>query len=519
MRGWREVAGPAMAMLLMALAGCLGDGVGPAGRDADQGDGQSDDGGREPDADNGGGELAASPLGCDGSRPVWVHGPGGPVTPSLEAGTPCLHVAAWEGFEPSLGLTSDGSLFLFPAYEPLTDPGTQHTTPSGAARSLDGGATFERLESNVGPVSHHPWDYDPFLYVDPYTDRVFMENLVAPPFNCANLSYSDDRGETWKQTVAGCLVFDHVGYGSGPPMVSQTRDGYPTVLQRCGISLGATTLASEATGCQKSLDGGARWEPPGEPAFLFGPDGLPHPPAACHGAAHHPFVDHRGWTWLGRVWCDRHPYLALSKDEGATWTRSRVSDTLAAGHDVGVGVDPAGRVYATWIAADDQLPYLARSDDDGRTWTEPMRITPDGVTAVGDLSIAPGGRGKAALAYVASLADDPGALHAVVVAATQLDSAAPRFATAVLTTAEAPMVAAGTCDNGDCVRHGDLSDATIEFLDATIGPDGTPWGSFLREDRLAGGRIWGAASLWDPEDPDGVYGGWVAGVASPAIAP
>jgi hypothetical protein len=63
-----------------------------------------------------------------------------------------------------------------------------------------------------------------------------------------------------------------------------------------------------------------------------------------------------------------------------------------------------------------------------------------------------------------------------------------------------------------------------DFLDVRIGPDGTVWGAFV-DDCLgdgmdceedpdepldthregAAGWFWGAPSLWDDEDPNGLY--------------
>jgi hypothetical protein len=36
------------------------------------------------------------------------------------------------------------------------------------------------------------------------------------------------------------------------------------------------------------------------------------------------------------------------------------------------------------------------------------------------------------------------------------------------------------------------------------------WGSYASP-YAAAGRLWGAPSLWDPSDPNGVYGGWEPG--------
>lgn len=476
----------AMLVGLLMLAGCLSEN--------ETGSSQGNNG-TTPLAD----EI---PPGCDAARRAQVHGPAGAAVDwDGPIGIPCLVVSQWGAYEPTIGITSQGSLFLYPAENALAEEAeaTGQFTGIGIARSSDEGATFERrLDQVAGVVNFHPYTADPFMYVDPYTDRILMEDLVVPPFNCANLSYSDDLGETWTQAVAGCLTWDHVGYASGPSVLNDLN-GYPAVIQRCGIGYGATTIASLGTTCQKSLDGGATWEQPGEAPFLFDQDGNPYVPGDCYGAVHHPFIDHRGWTWLARSWCDNNAYLALSKDEGATWTRTLIAEGPVAGHDIGVGVDPAGNVFAFWLG-EEQRPLLAVSKDDGATWSVPIDIAPPGVLTAGGISIAAGGVGKAAFTYAATLDSDAGNVHAVVSNGYGLDGPAPIFQSVFVTTPEDPL-SAGDCGGGICANQGD-------FLDGTIGPDGTAWGSFVKApqgNKLSAGRLWGAPSLWHAGDANGPY--------------
>ena len=495
---------------LILFAGCLGSEE-PANPDgeaqptplpyvgADGGDGDAD-------ADDGGAGVApvapvVPPPGCDAQRPAIVHSPGGiPIVSARPRGIPCFVSTQWGTGEPSIGVTSTGTLFLYPAYQAPAEQLTtaEQFTGLGIARSQDQGETFTRQISGVGgeeEANFHPYTADPFMFVDPYTDRVFMEDLAIPPFNCANLSYSDDEGDSWTQTVGGCLVWDHVGWGSGPATVSDPS--YPVVIQRCAITYVATTLASQATGCQKTLDGGATWEPPGNPAFFGGPDGLPYVPATCNGAAHHVSVDHRGWTWIGRDWCGTGPWIAMSKDEGATWTQSHVFDGPMSYHDVAVGADSAGNAYAFWIDHD-RRPVLSVSKDDGMTWSEPWDIAPPGLTAAGMVNIATGGAGKAGFTYAGEFDGTPG-VHAVVAAGYDLDTEHPIFHSAIANAPDSPI------NDGDC--NGGTCDGQADFLDASIGPDGSVWGSYTMP-FVAAGRLWGAPSLWDESDPNGVFGGW-----------
>lgn len=482
----------AVLAALVLVAGCLGpdpDGDGAGGG-----------------ASNGGfyGALGGdTPPGCDAERPAFVHGPNGTAVEwHGPVGIPCLVITGWGTGEPSIGLTSVGTLFLYPSFQAPNEATSdaEQFTGLAMARSLDEGESFTRQFSEVGPTpaNFHPYTADPFMYVDPYTDRVFMEDLAIPPFNCANLSYSDDDGDSWTQTVGGCMVWDHVGWGSGPPTVSDPD--WPVVIQRCAITLFATTLASQASGCQKSLDGGETWQPPGDPAFFGGPDGLPYVPSTCHGAVHHVFVDHRGWTWLGRDWCGTGPWIALSKDEGATWDHLHVNQAPLVWHDVGVGADAGGTAYAFWIS-NDERPLLSVSRDDGATWSEPWDIAPPGLLAAGNANLAPGGKGKAGFSYAGTFEGMDG-VHAVLAAGYGLDTDAPVFMSGV---------PAEPINDGDC--SGGLCDGQSDFLDASVGPDGTVWGSYATPN-LAGGRLWGAPSVWDEADPNGVYGGWLEGATS-----
>jgi hypothetical protein len=443
-------------------------------------------------------ESGPIPAGCGLDRHAVVHGFGQQMSDApLAAGVGCINTTPWNSGEPSIGITSKGNVFLYPAMlspVPNSPDHGQFVGGLGMARSTDQGGNWTRQFSMVGPVNWQSWTADPFMYVDPYTDRVFMEDLMVPPFNCSNLSYSDDEGQTWKQTVGGCLVWDHVSYGAGKPITA--HGGYPDNVYRCAITYIMTTIISEASGCQKSLDGGQTWQPPGQPAFLGGPDGMPYVPTTCNGAHGHIFVDHRGWVWLPRGWCDNKPYVAVSKDEGATWERHRITDQTMAGHDAGIGVDANGVAYYFYLGRDN-LPYLSISHDDGKTWSTPQNVAPPGVKATGSPNLSSGGAGKIAMGYAANIEGGPAnGVHGVLTLGYGVDGDHPVFESVYANPTDKP-VATGNC-RGTCPGQAD-------FLALKIGPDGTPWMSIMNNRFVGAIRLYGAPSLWDASDPNGPF--------------
>ena len=491
------------ACLAVVAAGCL-SGPGTSSKSAS---GQTID---APTTLLGHGKV---PPGCSPDRPAVVHGPGA-ANWTGPTGIPCMATSPYRTGEPSIGLTKDGAIFLYPAeVAPVTalNGGAEQFTGLGIARSKDDGGNWTRQESKVaGVVDYHQYTADPFMYVDPATDRVFMEDLMVPPFNCAMMSYSDDLGETWTQGYAGCMTWDHVSYASGPSILKDTS-GYPDVLQRCAITYVMTTVISEATGCQKSLDGGKTWQPPGQPAFLFGASGQPYVPGTCNGAAHHATIDARGWLWLGRGWCNganpgdptggndhMDPWVAISKDEGATWERHRISDKGVAGHDVAVGVDTAGNAYAFWPGPDN-LPYLAVSKDGGVTWSARIPLDVPGLKSAGSITLSAGGVGKVGLSYGATLDADGGkGVHGMLTNVYGLDTDRPTFLTAEASDPAHPLRATGACSDGMCTGETD-------FITSRMGPDGATYSAFNAESMGAAGHLFGAPSLWDASDPNGPY--------------
>lgn len=323
----------------------------------------------------------------------------GGVASGAPGATLVIHRTGHEVHEPTLGITAQGEVVVggtsFVAGLPV---------PTLFA-SRDGGATWVDANPTQGPARTHPYTEDPYIYLDEATGRLFAADLLLP---CGEVSTSDDGGRTWSAaSVVGCELADHETIFAGPPATSATL-GYPRVTYYCAIAAG---LAAEsfASACDKSLDGGVTWLPTGAPALVTDATrvGDYDVQGWCSGSLGHGAVGPDGTIYLPKGWCGQ-PWVAISHDEGATWTHAQIAgngmprhrDGLW-GHDVDVAVDAAGNVYAMWIGGDFQ-PYLATSRDGGASWSAPVAVAPPGVTEAAQPAMAVGAPGRLALLYMAS---------------------------------------------------------------------------------------------------------------------
>lgn len=349
--------------------------------------------------------VSPDPTGRMGAGGVAVaHKIGGvPVTSGRIAGSAPkarLFRTGYDAWEPTMGVTKKGVFF----------------NPMGgnayyAVRSTDGGKSWKKV------FDGHAFSADPYMFVDQDTDRIFI-NDYAPP--CHLVSWSDDNGKSWTTgSPAGCYDnADHQTLFAGPPPEGgvESQD-YPNRVYLCSMGAGIS-VGSAVSWCSKSLDGGMTFVPTGAPAYNDDPQqsGDAGVPGRCNGANAHGFVGRDGTVYLPRGWCGQ-PWLAMSKDEGTTWTRVQVADNgmsccgRAVGeegvdnvvtipsHETGVVADEKGNLFYTWIAYD-RLPYLAVSRDGGETWSEPQMIGPPGLEESNLPGIAIGPNGGIVVRYL-----------------------------------------------------------------------------------------------------------------------
>lgn len=162
--------------------------------------------------------------GCALDRLAVVHKAGGrPASAQGAVPVGCLVHTGVDSAEPTIGIASDGTVFHYPAA--LIDRDLPETPAvrflTGVSVSYNQGADWRILLPTVGPiVPTHQASLDPYFYLDPTTDRIFADDLISP--NCSVLSFSDDFGQSWTNTVGGCIETDHQTIFAGPPATSTT---------------------------------------------------------------------------------------------------------------------------------------------------------------------------------------------------------------------------------------------------------------------------------------------------------
>ncbi|MGH2734652.1 MAG: sialidase family protein [Actinomycetota bacterium] len=415
-----------------------------------------------------------------GGRAV-VHRAGGKTvrSPRLTRMAPDarLHRTGYVSWEPTMGVTKRGTVVL---------NGMGETGEPLVIRSDDKGRTWKTA------FDGHGFTADPYLYVDPDTSRIFANDFLIP--TCHLISTSDDEGKSWTTSPPAACGHneDHQTVFAGPPPKGEAEpEGYPNVVYICSIGGGAS-IASTASVCSRSLDGGTTFLPSGAPAFTDDPtkSGDYGVPGLCNGANGHGFVGSDGTVYLPRGWCGQ-PWLAISRDEGATWTRVQVAengmpccakvegtDGELFSHEAGVVADADDNVYYTWVAAD-RLPYLAISRDGGKTWGKPMMIGPPGIRETLLPGIDIGAKGRVVVQYMGSANSawdghevegsyEDTTWNAYVTMTTRALADDPVFYSATINHPSEPLWR--TECGPDPIRC-----AWGDFLDVVVGPDGTPW--------------------------------------------
>lgn len=422
-----------------------------------------------------------------------------------------------EAAEPTIGVTSKGNIF-FPAAT-FDGPGVQGITRLARTEtraSYDNGKTWETVGGN--DFANPPTTLDPYIHVDPDTDRIFSDDLTLA---CSYLAFSDDEGKSFTKNPVACglPVNDHQSIVTGKPVTS-TTSGYPNIVYYCGINQIADTS------CARSTDGGRTFLPGGIAYVGINPGSEN---IFCGGLAGHTVTGRAGEVYVPRLYCDV-PTVAISTNEGNTFTQVKVSDVKGQPfqHESAMAVDSAGNTYYTWIGFDG-LPRLAVSRDAGRTWAKEMVLNPPELAQANLPDLAAAGPGQIAVSFYGSAnrccyevdEEAPGNRdnrHArwstYVVTTNNALATDPTFYSTTVDPRPDPSVKRA-CGPGRCGN-------TLDFLGVVITPKGEVWSSSVDACTPAGGDITGSNvtgdCVADPLVPQNNRRGIAANFALPAAA-
>ena len=227
---------------------------------------------------------------------------------------------------------------------------------------------------------------DPILFTDHATGRTFESQLSGQDsLTC----YTDDDGQTWNPSTGGGIPsgVDHQTIGGGAysanGLGSLPTSTYPNAVYYCSQDI-ATAF------CAASHDGGTTFGP-GVPTYSL---------LDCGGLHGHVKVAPDGTAYLPNKACGSNAALVVSKDGGTSWTVDPVPGSSPSDADPSVGVGANGTVYFGYVGSDGK-PEVAVSHDQGSTWSAPQTVgTEFGVKNAVFPTMVAGDDDRATLAFI-----------------------------------------------------------------------------------------------------------------------
>ncbi len=353
--------------------------------------------------------------------------------------------------EPNIGVSwSSGNVMLQALMQTLRVSFDDEVCPSTPSSSwLD-----------VTPLTSQE-SFDPILFTDHQTNRTIVSHLLLLPGAGAS-SVTDDDGVNWipSQGAGFGSGFDHQTVGGGPfhaPVPAPPT--YSNAVYYCAQDVAFAN-------CALSVDGG----------LTYGPAVPMYHLLQCAGLHGHIKVGPDGTAYVPNASCSgpinpNENGMAVSEDNGMTWTVRTVAGTAGGGSDPSVAVDDGGRLYLGFVEGD-RTPAVAVSDDQGLNWTSVYDVgSMVGVkTAVFPAMVA-GGPGRAAMAFygtthdgAASEFDSAGLWHLYV--AHTYDGGASWIT--VDATPDEPLQRGGIHLGGGSYIHRNL----LDFFDADLDAQG-----------------------------------------------
>ena len=368
--------------------------------------------------------------------------------------------------EPTLGVDKKGSVYtVAAAFDAIPGNPPKNEPRTLVMKSSDGGRTFKDSSPNVAGVKTQNASTDPYIYVEPTTGRIFDIDLQG--LSGAHLSYSDDGGATWTESLLSTAgLNDHQTLVAGPKpegvAIPLTDAKFQKVLYYC-------TNAVSWGSCARSFDGGHTFIQGNQTGYTtVAPQytlDTEHNEGVCGQLHGHAVVDPVGRLFIPRGYC-RIPMIGISSDAGTTFHDVKVADIPITGQQASVAVDRNGTLYYVWYGGKAALPYLAISRDHGEHWSTPRMIAPPGVHETNFPTIDVGDPGKIAITFPGTTSphgakDKARPWNSYVVVSTDALSANPLFLSNIANPKNDPVA------RGDC---SDRCGRMYDFLDIVAAP-------------------------------------------------
>jgi hypothetical protein len=245
--------------------------------------------------------------------------------------------------------------------------------------------------------------FDPILFNDHQTNRTFLSHLLLLPGAGAS-AFTDDDGANWipSQGAGFGSGFDHQTLGGGPfhaPV--PPLPGYRNAVYYCAQDIAFAN-------CALSVDGGLTFGPAVPMYVLASPDTAVI--GQCAGLHGHVKVGPDGTVYVPNASCagpvnPNENGIAVSENNGTTWSVRTVPGTAGGGSDPSVAVDDGGLLYLGFVN-EDRFPSVAVSADQGRSWTSVYDVgAMVGVKHAVFPAMVAGSAGRAAMAFYGTAAE------------------------------------------------------------------------------------------------------------------
>jgi hypothetical protein len=308
---------------------------------------------------------------------------------------------------------------------------------------------------DVSPTLTSATTLDPILFTDHSTGRTFVSQLAGA---CSLMAFSDDDGANWTPNPIGCGIAaaaDHQTVGGGPFAVGTIG---PLTTYSHSVYYCAQAVATAQ--CAISQDGGLNFNP-AVPIYNA---------TQCGGLHGHEKSAPDGTAYVPNADCGGKASAVVSKDNGLTWTVSKIPDSGTQDEsDPSIGVGAGGAVYEGYQGANGH-PYIAVRR--GSTWSPSVDVgTALGIQNIQFPAVVAGDDNRASYSFLGTTTggDDQncafgGVWHLYV--ATTYDGGTTW--TTVDTTPNDPVQKGGIWMGGGSSACRNL----LDFMDSTVGTRG-----------------------------------------------